>query len=139
MRPIDQARLVYEQEPCARTFEEDLRLHLMHGYVFSTPEIFMMGRGVRRDAPDYDILNPTVTWPEDLCDTWMIYLAAGNIGDFFRFEPTPKKWVAFERENQLRVHSYDRIKRLAHRRPWIISTSTHRSSASPGEEKHPSP
>src|SRR5689334_6772592 len=46
MTPFLQAAAVYEREPCARTFEEDLYLHLMHGTVISTPEVFAMVRPV---------------------------------------------------------------------------------------------
>ena len=58
--PYAEARAVYDREPCRRTFNEDLELHLMNGLVFSTPEFFLMGRAVPRGACHADIINPAV-------------------------------------------------------------------------------
>jgi hypothetical protein len=50
MTPIEQAAAVYEREHCPRTLREDLELHLLNGYVFSTPTCFLMGRPVVREG-----------------------------------------------------------------------------------------
>lgn len=106
--PYDEAALVYQREPCARSFEEDLDLHLRFGYVFSTPHAFIMGRAVSRAGDPSDIVNPAFQF--DAPDTWWIYLAAGDLREFFLREPYPLPWVGWEIRNKPRFYSMDRVK-----------------------------
>ena len=80
MTPAEQAAAVYERETCARSFREDIEAHLLNGYVFSTPTMFIMGRAVDRLAPRELIVDPWHTFPEADRNAWLIYLAAGNVG-----------------------------------------------------------
>lgn len=110
MTPVERAMAIYGEEPCRRTFDEDLQLHLMYGYVFSTPTMFMMGRPVDRyDPPEY-IVTPDrrPLWGPN---AWLIYLAAGDLGEFFRYCPYPLPWVGWERKNKLRFYDFKRAKR----------------------------
>jgi hypothetical protein len=108
MTPIDQARAVYSQEWCARTFDEDLALHLSGGYVFSTPTMFLMGRPVRSDAPPDEIVNPAVSFSGP--DAWLVYLLAGSLREALEFIPYPLPFVGWERANILRFHAMDRVR-----------------------------
>jgi hypothetical protein len=108
--PVQIAAKVYLGEKCARSFEDDLLLHLLHGYVFSTPEMFMMGRPVRRDGTYENITDPTYKFADP--DSWLVYLASGDLQIFFKHEPYPLPYIGFERENSLRFYSRERIKRL---------------------------
>lgn len=110
MTPYERAQLIYLQERCARSFTQDVVLHLRNGYVFSTPKMFLMGRGVLKNAPYSLVTDPSVTFDEP--DSWLVYLAVGDISDFFRYEPYPLRWIGFERENVLRFHSRNKIKRI---------------------------
>lgn len=98
----DAARAVYDSEPCARTFEEDLALHLRFGYVFSTPDAFIMGRAVNRNAPYQDILSPWVA--QSSPDAWLVWLASGSgaLALFMEREPFPMPFIGWERDNKLR-------------------------------------
>lgn len=102
------AASVYQNEPCQRTFEEDLELHLMFGYVFSSPTMFMMGRAVEKDAPREKIVDPAFKFTNP--DTWLIYLAAGDLMEFFSREPYPLPWVGWERDNKLRFYRMEAVK-----------------------------
>lgn len=113
MTPYEQAKAVYDKEPCARTFETDLRLHLLHGFVFSTPAYFIMGRPVPRSADPAAIVNPLWNWPHQECDSWMIYLLAGDPRPAWDIMPWQMAWFGFERKNELRWYPVDRIKRLS--------------------------
>lgn len=113
MTPVEQAAAVYQREPCARTFREDLEAHLLNGYVFSTPTVFVMGRLVQRDAEPALIVDPWHRFEDGDC--WLVYLAAGNLAEIPRFIPSPKKYVAWERENSLRVHLSTQVIRLCTR------------------------
>lgn len=61
MTPVEQAAAVYLSEPCARTFREDLELHLLNGVVYSTPTAFIMARYVARDWPALSVVDPDQT------------------------------------------------------------------------------
>ena len=103
--------MVYQQEPCARTFAEDLSLHFYCGWIISTPAVFLMGRPVRRDAPYEQLTDPAVTFEQPDC--WWIYLAAGKgVGEFWRHEPYPLPWIGWERRNTPRFYERERLKKL---------------------------
>jgi len=104
--------LVFEREPCARTFAEDLALHFEHGFVFSTPDYFIMGRPVPKDAPAEDIVNPAIVFPRAICDCWHCYLFAGDMAAALAVLPWALPWISFERKNELRI--YDMGKFLDH-------------------------
>lgn len=112
MTPVEQAAAVYDREDCRRTFREDLELHLLHGYVFSTPTLFMMGRPVNKDAPREWIVDPSHEFAADDWNCWLLYLAAGRISDFWRYEPFPLDFVAWERKNVLRTYYAATVKTL---------------------------
>jgi hypothetical protein len=88
-------------------------LHYLRGFVFSTPTYFIMGRPVPRSADPALIVNPTHTFPREECDTWMIYLLAGDPAPAWDIMPWPLAWFGFERRNELRFYPVDRIKRLS--------------------------
>ncbi len=109
MTPYLRAMAVYEREPCARSFHEDFWLHLMHGHVVSTPEVFGLLRPVRSDWTADRLLDPSQV--DKAGDTWWLWLAAGDVGRLFHWFPA-KKWVAYERRNSPRFVEYERIRRL---------------------------
>lgn len=106
MTTFEKACAIYQSEPCARTLREDLEAHLLHGMVYSTPKAFIMARYVSRRMSDADIVNPWISEPTGLADCIHIYLAAGDLTQFFTFPHDPVKWISFERENQLRFYPY---------------------------------
>ncbi len=112
MTPVEIAKTLHIREDGPRSFLEDLEAHLIHGLVMSTPTAFIMARYVCRDWPGESIINPWVNDPgSSHIDTLHIYLAAGDISEFFTFPHRPCRWISFERRNILRFHSYDTLKR----------------------------
>ncbi len=110
MTPFQQAQAVYEREPCARTFEADLYLHLAFGgTVLSTPTVFMMARPVFSHWPEDRLKDPR--WAEQDGDAWYVWLLAGHGPDGWGALP-PKKWLGGERFNVIRWRKYDRLSRL---------------------------
>ena len=110
MTPYFAAAAVYDREPCARTFEADFFLHLVHGVVVSTPEVFAMVRPVVSTWGIERLRTPSETAKDGDC--WWIWLAAGNVGSLFAWPFPAKKWVAFERDNTPKFREYDRLRRL---------------------------
>jgi hypothetical protein len=115
MTPLEKAMDVYRREPCFRTFDADLALHLDNGHVFSTPDYFIMGRPVPRDARHDLITDPAITFPDSLTDCWHIYLFAGNIVKAWEVlqEVRWLPWFSFERRNDLRFYRASTMQRLS--------------------------
>ena len=110
MSPFNRAGEVYDHEPCARSFVLDVTLHLRGGYVFSTPEYFIMGRGVDSTADIELILNPEFIFPRVAQDAWWVYLCAGDgLGELVRLMPYPLAFVGWERGNIPRFYRLDSV------------------------------
>ncbi len=109
--PIEEAAAIYEREPCKRTFQEDLASHLLGGYVFSSPDLFLMGRPIDSDAPYEQITDPCYKF--DRCNSWLVYLAVCRRTSFldklFRYEPYPLPFIGFERRNKLRFYRREQL------------------------------
>ena len=108
MTPVERAAEVYQREACARSFPHDLELHLLHGYVFNTPEWFMMARPVWSRAPHELIVDPSFNDFPAL-DTWHVYLFSGSniYGAALKAQQLAGRVmenVSFERRNRLRFH-----------------------------------
>lgn len=112
MTPFEQAMLVYQSEPCARTFEQDLRLHFQFGFVFSTPDFFVMGRPVMKDWIESVIVDPMKLLQPMQCDCWHVHTFAGNLSKAWGILPYPLPFISFERKNELRFYRLDALRRL---------------------------
>lgn len=113
MTPFEQAAAVYDREPCARNFEQDLLLHLQFGYVVSTPEAFAMVRRVRHDWPDERLREPCATAADGDC--WFVWLLAGDLALTTRWLPCELPWLGYERNNRVIVRRVDKLISLATR------------------------
>jgi hypothetical protein len=111
--PVELAMQVYQREPCARSYDEDLYLHFINGFVFSTPEFFIMGRAVVSTEDHSEIVNPAVSFPRVRCDCWHIYLMAGDTAKAWSIMPWPLPLFSFERRNELRFYQSERIRKLS--------------------------
>lgn len=101
-----------------RTFEEDLTAHLMHGYVYSTPEYFLMGRPVWHQAPQESINNVWKAFHPVLWDAWYVYAFAlrddqglhGLVKKLLTHIPFYLPLIAWERSGgPLHFHSTERL------------------------------
>jgi hypothetical protein len=110
--PAEIAAGVYQREPCARSFREDLEAHLRNGYVFSTPEYFVMGRVVSSSAPPEEIVDPWIRFAEADADAWLIYLLAGDVRKAFEVLPHPLPRIGWERSNALRFWPLAKFQRI---------------------------
>ena len=110
--PVQIARELHDRENGPRSFVNDLEAHLLNGIVFSTPTAFLMARYVRREWPQKLIVDPW--WVDDGTEMncLHVYLAAGDLKEFFTFPHIPVKYVSFERESILRFHPYSTLQRL---------------------------
>lgn len=79
LTPRERVADLYERHRQPRTFEEDLALYQVTGYVIEAEDAFVMGRTVKHDAPVEAILCPHVSFAPEVCDAWFIFAFAGDI------------------------------------------------------------
>ena len=104
----ENARRVYENEPCARPFEEDLHWHLRLGWVISTPNLFMMARQVMHDWPKERLQEPWYVHPTG--DAVFIWLLAGDMRQALSAAPWPRvEWIGWERSNIPRMYRLESV------------------------------
>lgn len=121
MTPLEQAQRLYVTQPCGRTFEQDVATFLRIGVVFSTGTAFLMAKPVPSPmvSTSFIYADPEAVADRSICDTWLIWIAAGDMGEFFRFAPFRLDWLAWARKGVIRWHSFNRTERLCN-----TSTST---------------
>ena len=109
--PLKEALDVYNNEPCAREFEEDVSYYMKHGYVHCTPDYFVMARPVSLSWTDVQIVDPCGIKCELTGDhdAWHIALMAGDAIEACSHFPYSLPYISFERQNQLRTYDYARF------------------------------
>jgi hypothetical protein len=110
--PLVWARNVYQSEPCARTFQVDLMWYLEHGFVYSTPDYFVMGRPVFAGYSQ-ELITGLYSFPHEACDCWHVYLMAGDVKQAWKILPWDLPLVSFERQNVLRFYRLAAMRRLS--------------------------
>jgi hypothetical protein len=98
----------WQREHGSIPFEDLLGWHLVRGYVWATPEVFMVAREECYDpGADEFVVGPR--------NCWFVELAAGTAGlpvrEFMRVAPHPLPYVAWCRRNdgRLRKFSWERL------------------------------
>lgn len=96
MKPIEEARATALR--VGLNFEKALQEHLEHGFVWCSPDCFILATESWRDFEDETKNEPA----------WFITLAVGDIGQFIKIDPKPnKKWLGFCRKEGGPVHWLD--------------------------------
>jgi hypothetical protein len=104
--PRERIAELYLRYPQTRTFEEDIRLHRVTGYVLDHPDIFLMGRPVRREAPMEAIICPHVSFSRSQADSWFIWAMSGKLSLVWETAPYELPYVGWIRRNR-RIRWYD--------------------------------
>jgi len=118
MTPYDQIKAKYDQNPQDQFFEYYLTWHHRNGFVFSTPDFFIMGRAVDKNSFD-----PTVLASADRenQNAWYIHAMAGNMARAWDILPYPLGYVGWERiqggKRDLRWYRTEDIRRLSRNEP----------------------
>ena len=87
MTPVEQASSFYGPHFC-----EVVADHLLNGYVFSTPDCFLLGK--------------------QQGDAWFVSYLAGDLRAAVPFIPFPLPWLIFQRDNgELRRYSAESLTR----------------------------
>lgn len=132
MSPAERVAALYDADS-PRTFREDVEAHMLTGYVFATPEAFLMGRAIDSGATPEAIADPWHAFPRDAQDTWLIYAYADRFGNspwglvkkVLCWMPYPLKNVAWSRKRDGRLRFFD-IQKLNERTHEILPPQSHR-------------
>jgi hypothetical protein len=98
-------------------FWEVVGEHLSAGYVWSSPECFMLARAVRWNAEENH-------FEQGQSNCWHVTLAASTghanaCGEFMRVFPHPQPWVSWFRgskDKRVRVYDWDKLTKATRRK-----------------------
>ena len=111
MSPIDQMQCKFHQQGI--DFPLLLEAHYAHGFVFSTPDFFVMGRPVDSQEAYSLIREPTYTFDRDRQDAWWVYGLAGDTHKAWNILPYHLPLIGFERFDEIpRFYSITTLRRL---------------------------
>ena len=105
---LQQALALYAKEDCTRTFEEDLTAFIHTGRVHITPTCILLAKAVPSTREYHE---PWDTWQPHECDAWLIWLAAGELTEFFQYAPYELPWLLWARRDRLRKWPYHLARR----------------------------
>jgi len=114
MTPWQRAKQWQDQHDPTANFGELLGAHLSGGYIWSTPQVFMLASEERWNVEDRQFESG-----ESNC--WFVRLAgaighANAIGELLRVAPHPHDYVAWCRRGGLpRVYSWEKLTRNVRR------------------------
>jgi hypothetical protein len=113
------ARAKWDSEPRWLDFNTALWHHLQDGVAISTPNVFLLARPVRKDAPYEQIDDPSHVFSREAADCWFIYAAASaspeSIRQFIACEPFPLPYFGWYKHSRLRFVPRDKL--ISHVRP----------------------
>lgn len=94
--PLDRIKQTYLDRPEAHPLEWYLHWHLEHGYVFCTPDFFVMGFPVNKhrlgnDEHPFDCYKPDG-------DCWYVFAMAGNMAKAWSIMPWPLPFIGWHRD-----------------------------------------
>ena len=116
MSPYEKIAQKYFDNPQEAPFGDYVEWFLKNGYVFSTPEYFVMGKNCRRLAPVKQICDCEHVFDEKESDCWYVFAMAGDIQQAVQSMPYKLPWIAFERlidnKRDLRFYETADLKRL---------------------------
>ena len=100
MSPIQLIRDKYRDHPQEESFDYYLNWHLDHGFVYSTPDYFIMGRPHQRMQEEKDnqqLIDSFHVFSLDEADCWYVHAMAGNMALAWRILPQELPWMGWER------------------------------------------
>ena len=116
MTPYETIAQKYYDNPQEAPFGDYVEWFLRNGYVFNTPDYFIMGKNCRKMSPDDHICDCEHVYDINDSDCWYVFAMAGNLPEALKCMPKDLPWIAFERlidkKRELRFYQTADIKRL---------------------------
>lgn len=117
MTPYELTLADWRARPRDRSLRWYEEMHMARGFLFSTPAFYVMGRPVRKYAPIEQILDVGHMFDFEQCDTWFVFLMAGDIRQAWKVLPWELPFIAWVRDNdplgELQFHETRRLMRLS--------------------------
>ena len=117
MSPYETIAQKYIDLPQGASFGDYVDWFFKYGFVYSTPEYFVMGKNCRRLAPPNEIVDCEHVFDASDSDCWYVFAMAGNVSKAFSSMPFPLPYIAFERiidnKRELRLYKTEDLQRLA--------------------------
>lgn len=88
---------IYAKQGAEEPFANYVIEHAKSGFVYSTPDFFVMGRPVLRSAAPELIRDARHVFRREECDAWFIHAAAGNMPKMWAITPWPLGWIGWTR------------------------------------------
>lgn len=104
------AEEVYRNEDCARSFEEDLYLHLHTPgcIVFKDEDNLALVRPVNEHDSYENLTYPGYISPEP--NAWWVYMLVGNVPFLISLLPNRFDRIGWERKNKPRFYNLNKVK-----------------------------
>ena len=117
MTPYAQTVADWQARPRPYSLRHYEDVHKRQGFLFSTPEFYVMGRPVRKYAPMEQILDVEHVFATGTCDCWYVFLMAGDTRKAWSILPYELPWMCWQRDNdpldELRFYETRRLMRLS--------------------------
>jgi len=98
MTPYERLVALYDRQPeiCGgKSLAWYIDVYCRHGFVFSRPDFFIMGRPVVAFLDPEKIMQCDFDFHWHRCDCWQIEAMAGNCAKAFDIMPWPLPWLCF--------------------------------------------
>lgn len=95
MTPVERAKAICER--AGDDFREVVEAHMLHGWLFSTPDLFLAIRPVPSEA---DISDLWAQWPREQCNAWFVWIGVGSVQGALRLMPYELPLVGWYRANR---------------------------------------
>ena len=109
MTPWQKAKQWQEENDATCSFEELLGAHLSSGYIWNSPQVFLLAGETRWNAQEECFESGTA-------NCWFVRLAAAvghanPVREFLRVAPRPHQYVGWYRRNQFepRIYRWDKL------------------------------
>ena len=106
MNAFDSLLLYYSDKNRLGYLPYDIEIHAQYGVAYLSPELCLLARPVDGNRPDDELIRLQSMDLTYNVNTWMIWIAAGDLSHCLNVMPYPLPFVAFQR-NGGRLRRYN--------------------------------
>ena len=99
-------------DKCGIDMNADIAAYASHGYVFITPDSFLLGKAVNSKSD----VDPQDQWNVENPDAWYGNMAVGDVKDFISKIPYPLPLIGWMRETKKQPMRWYEFKRIIRRK-----------------------
>ena len=113
--PIWRAKDSWQEAEGCYTFKELIEASLSHGWLLSTPEMFIAAKPSYIGANEAEVGDLDHIFDISMCNTWHIYIFAGDLRKSLDKIPMGYKWLSYHKgadDSDLKYISINNLKKL---------------------------